>query len=121
VSGAELAARMTAAAAVLGDYRADLASAPLMHPPPMAVWAQRLSRALDDIIRAPGGCLTDGQREVLGHALADAIENNERGLDDFCAGCDRHPSALCAGHAADLDRADSYRALARTLGIEVPR
>jgi hypothetical protein len=47
---AELAARATAAEAVLADFRADLASAPLTSPPPMTTWALRLSGALNDLL-----------------------------------------------------------------------
>jgi hypothetical protein len=47
---AELAARATAAETVLADFRADLASAPLTSPPPMATWALRLSGALNDLL-----------------------------------------------------------------------
>jgi hypothetical protein len=49
---AELAARITAAEAVLADFRADLASAPLTSPPPMGAWALRLSTALGDVLAA---------------------------------------------------------------------
>jgi hypothetical protein len=47
---AELAARRTAAEAVLADFRADLASAPLTSPPPMGTWALRLATALGDLL-----------------------------------------------------------------------
>jgi hypothetical protein len=47
---AELAARVTAAEAVLADFRADLASAPLTSPPPMAAWALKLSFVLADVL-----------------------------------------------------------------------
>jgi hypothetical protein len=56
--GAELAARRTAAAAVLGDFRRALDTAPLAEPPPMTEWALRLSAELDGLLagldRLPG-------------------------------------------------------------------
>ena len=61
--------------------------------------------------------LDDGQREVLGQALADAIAC--RTPDSFCTGCEDHPAGLCDDHAADLDLTDAYLALGRELGIEV--
>ncbi len=65
------------------------------------------------------GLLGDGQRGVLGQALADAIAC--RTPDSFCTGCEDHPAGLCDDHAADLDLADAYLALGRGLGIEVAR
>ena len=50
MNGAELAARVTAAQACLDDFRADLASAPLLAPPPMATWALRLATELGDVL-----------------------------------------------------------------------
>ena len=47
---AELAARRTAAAAVLADFRRDLASAPRTSPPPMATWALRLADVLGQLL-----------------------------------------------------------------------
>ena len=58
------------------------------------------------------------QLATLGQALADAIEYRQP--SGACADCDSHPSGLCAPHAADLDRADDYAALARQLGVEEP-
>ena len=63
--------------------------------------------------------LDDGQREVLGQALADAIAC--RTPDSFCTCCEDHPAGLCDDHAADLDLTDAYLALGRELGIEVAR
>jgi len=63
--------------------------------------------------------LDDGQREVPGQALADAIAC--RTPDSFCTGCEDHPAGLCEDHAADLDLTDAYLALGRELGIEVAR
>ena len=36
-----------------------------------------------------------------------------------CEACEASPADLCDDHAADLDRHDDFRALARDLGIEV--
>lgn len=63
--------------------------------------------------------LTAGRREVLARALADALKY--RTADVACPDCDAHPALLCDAHAADLDRTDEYVALARELGIEMPR
>ena len=68
---AELAARRTAAAAVLADFRADLPSAPLTSPPPMASWALRLASALGDVL--------DGQD--------DAVEDLDDGTEPYCTVC----------------------------------
>jgi hypothetical protein len=51
---AELNARRTAAAAVLGDYKAALASAPLSSPPGRE-WMLRLASVLEDLLAALGG------------------------------------------------------------------
>ena len=59
-----------------------------------------------------------GLREVLGQALADALEYRTVGS---CKDCDVRPEGLCNDHAADLDLTDASIALARDLGIEVPR
>ena len=56
------------------------------------------------------------QLAILGQALADAIEYRQPA--GLCADCDDHPAGLCTPHAADLDRADAYAALARQLGTE---
>jgi hypothetical protein len=56
------------------------------------------------------------QLAILGQALADAIEYRQPA--GLCADCDDHPAGLCTPHAADLDRADDYAALARQLGTE---
>ena len=67
----------------------------------------------------PGGP-DSGQREVLGQALADALDHRTPSGD--CADCDVRPEGgLCNDHAADLDLTDAYIALARELGIEVDR
>ena len=51
---AELNARRTAAAAVLADYKAALASAPLTNPPGRE-WMLRLASVLGDLLEVLGG------------------------------------------------------------------
>jgi hypothetical protein len=127
VSGAELAARRTAAAAVLGDFRAACASAPVTSPPPMGSWALRLASSLGDLLAGlsrsalPAPALTAEQLGVLRQALADAAGWRRLRADARCEDCMAHPAGLCFDHAADLDKADAYLALAAALGIEVER
>jgi hypothetical protein len=52
MTGAELAARRTAAAALLGDFRRECETAPLTAPPPMLTWALRLASALSALLDA---------------------------------------------------------------------
>jgi hypothetical protein len=70
-------------------------------------------------VDARTGVPDDGQREVLGQALADAI--TYRDPAGFCPGCEANPAGLCDDHAADLDLTDVYLQLAAELGIEVDR
>ena len=62
--------------------------------------------------------LDDAQRELLGQALADAIQYRDPG--GFCTACEDDPSNLCGDHASDLDKTDAYLALGEALGVEVP-
>ena len=123
MSGAELAARITAAAAVLGDFRrAEVADADWNGPAmPWATWADRLASMLGAVldVAGQGPALTPQQRDVLGQVLADAVYY--RDPQGICADCDDSPSGTCQDHAADLDKTDAYLALARSLGIEVER
>ena len=86
-------------------------------------WVGRLQSSLAALLTAwPTGArggLDNGQREILGQALADAI--SYRTPEGFCADCEAHPAALCGDHAADLDLTDAYLTLARELSIEVER
>jgi hypothetical protein len=86
-------------------------------------WIERLRTALAAVAGGwPSGVtggLDHGQREVIGQALADAIEYRTPPAD--CEDCDAHPAGLCNDHAADLDLTDAYLALGRELGIEVDR
>ncbi|HET9969810.1 MAG TPA: hypothetical protein VFQ68_16365 [Streptosporangiaceae bacterium] len=82
---AELAARRTAAAAVLGDYRAALASAPLTQPPGRE-WMLRLADAL--------GMLLDGLAAVLGPPGGEGAQCH--GLSCGCPECDNdEPEPYC--------------------------
>ncbi len=118
---AELAARRTAAAAVLADYRREVATAPLSRPPGRH-WMLRLAAELESVLGAldsePGAAGLDaGQRAVLAQALADAITYRDPG--GLCPRCEASAAGLCDDHAEDLDKTDSYLQLARELGIEV--
>ena len=68
------------------------------------------------VIAPAVAALEEAQLATLGQALADAIEYRQPA--GICADCDGHPARLCSPHAADLDRADDYAALARELGME---
>ena len=120
--GAELAARITAAGAVLGDYRSDAARPG--DGTDWQSWAYRLASMLSAVLDVAGQApaLSPAQLAVLGQALGDAVTYREAAASDFaCADCVAHPAGLCADHAADLDKTDAYLQLARTLGIEVDR
>jgi len=69
---AELNARRTAAAAVLGDYMAELASAPLTRPPGRE-WMLRLASVLGDLLAG------------LDHAVDEDDEFG--GREPYCAEC----------------------------------
>jgi len=112
---AELAARRAAAAAALADFRAFESGASVQAD--WAVWAGRLAAAVRSLLEMTGTVLDPVQLATLGLALADAAEYRQPA--GLCADCDVHPAGLCAPHAADLDRADDYAALARQLGVEV--
>jgi hypothetical protein len=118
MSGAELAARRTAAAAVLADYRAALHSAPLSRPPGRE-WMLRLADALGGVLDTPGVCLDEDQAATVLAALEDAAEGiRERAA--YCSACRTHPADLCDETADQLRRAEAYDALAARLG-EVTR
>lgn len=120
---AELAARRTAAAAVLADYRRELHTAPLSRPPGRE-WMLRLAEELGSVLAAldaepASGGLDDRQRQMLGSALADAVAFRDPA--GFCPRCAASPAGLCDDHATDRDLTGAYLALARELGIEVER
>ena len=62
--------------------------------------------------------LTEDQQIVLGQVLADAVEYRSPGRR-WCDDCQPAPAGLCQPCADDFDQADRYKALARTLGVEV--
>jgi hypothetical protein len=64
-----------------------------------------------------GAVLAPADLRTVSRALADAAAHREPG--GYCADCGDED--LCATHEADLERTNSYRALADTLGIEVQR
>ena len=61
---AELNARRTAAAAVLGDYKAAVASAPLTNPPGRE-WMLRLASVLEDLLAAHDEDAQDAEVTLL--------------------------------------------------------
>jgi hypothetical protein len=115
VSGAELAARRTAAAAVLADYRAALAAAPLSRPPGRE-WMLRLADTLGELLDAlgPAVVLDQDQAATVLAALDDASDGI-RGRAAYCPACVAHPADLCDEDAGRLARADEYDRLAATL------
>ena len=64
--------------------------------------------------------LQPGQRDVLAHALADAVYYRDPPL--YCRACDAQQAddALCRQCAATLARATAYLDLGRDLGLEAP-
>jgi len=65
--------------------------------------------------------LTEAQQITLGQMIADAIEYaiEYRQPGTWCDDCESSPSGLCQPCADDFDQPDRYKALARTLGVEV--
>jgi hypothetical protein len=90
-AGAELAARRTAAAAALADFRAFETGASVQAD--WAVWAGRLAAAVRSLLEMTGAVLDPVQLASLGLALADAVEYRQP--TGLCADCDSHPSGLC--------------------------
>jgi hypothetical protein len=125
---AELAARRTAAATVLGAFRSwERGDMPLTGQAwDWRYWTLRLAAELRSLLgqldpeqAPPVLVLSESNEAVLGQALADAIAH--RTPQGICPECDKHPAGLCEDHAGDLDKTDAYLALARELGIEVSR
>jgi hypothetical protein len=65
-----------------------------------------------------GPALDEGQREVLGAALSDAIAHRSEHADGHCADC---RAGACDEAAADASLAEAYLALGRELAIRVER
>ena len=76
---AELNARRTAAAAVLGDYQAALASAPLASPPGRE-WMLRLASVLEDLLAVLGGPDDDEDQD-------DEDQVDEDDFEPYCSAC----------------------------------
>jgi hypothetical protein len=106
---AELAARRTAAAAVLADYRRELHSAPLSKPPGRE-WMLRLADVLGDLLAAldPVVALGQGQAVTAVGALGVAAEYRRCRASLTCEACAQHPAELCEDHATDLEAANAY-------------
>jgi hypothetical protein len=117
---AEMAARRTAAAAALADFRRE-SDAFGVDGALVYRLAAELGSVLDQLEAedAPVLVLTAGNEAVLEQALADAVAY--RYPAGACPLCDQHPAGLCEDHADDLDRTDAYLALARDLGLEMDR
>ena len=77
---AELNARRTAAAAVLADYKAALASAPLASPPGRE-WMLRLASVLEDLLAVLGGP-DDGEDDE-----DDEDQDDEDDFEPYCSTC----------------------------------
>ena len=75
---AELNARRTAAAAVLGDYQAALASAPLTSPPGRE-WMLRLASVLGDLLDVLGPDDDEDQ--------CDEDRDDEDDFEPYCSAC----------------------------------
>jgi hypothetical protein len=117
VSGAELAARVTAARAALGDFRHEGLDALAAGPEPdWASWAHRLAAELRGLLDRPAAAaaLDAAALSIMLAALDDAAVYREDRGGQACAGCDVHPDGLCEDRV-DLGRAADYRALAREL------
>lgn len=85
----------------------------------LAGWEPQTCAVIAGMIGRAAAQLTPVQLARVGEALADAIEYRQP--SGFCRDCDDDPADLCAAHSRDLDRADSYAALGRQLGIEAYR
>ena len=115
MTGAELAARQTAAAAVLADYRAAVASAPLSRPPGRE-WMLRLAAVLGDLLDMLGPAVVlDADHAATVLAALDDASDGIRDRAAYCPACTAHPADLCDECAGNLSRAEAYDHLAATL------
>jgi hypothetical protein len=76
-----------------------------------------LDLEVTQITIAGGVLLAPADLRTLYSALADAIAYREPA--EFCADCG--DEGLCGAHESDLEKTNTYRALARALGIEAQR
>jgi hypothetical protein len=122
---AELAARRTAAAAVLGDFRRALTTTPPGNGHGMHYWATRLSSVLADVLSElsrgelpqaePGGTyVAPADVDTVLDAL-DVAAECKRDRAANCADCDASPADLCDTCEWRLHVADGDDALARRL------
>ena len=77
----EVNARRAAAAAVLGDYKAALASAPLANPPGRE-WMLRLASVLDDLLD-----LLDHQNDEADEDWDDEERDDADDFEPYCSTC----------------------------------
>jgi hypothetical protein len=110
--GAELAARCTAAAAALADYRRDEASPDGVN---WAMWAGRLAAALERMLTAAQpATLTKAQLATVLDAL-DVAADAKRDMAANSPDCEASTAELRGTCEWRLFRAEEYDALARTL------
>jgi hypothetical protein len=144
-TGAELAARRTAATAVLADFgrydRGEVSNAGGIFD--WSTAAHRLAAELrslleqlgaEDAARAnghvtrinplPGSHVrVDGVAEIIPEdvgtvlgALSDAAGFLEERGGQWCEDCNTHPAGVCEDHGQDLEYSGRYRSLGRALG-----
>lgn len=122
MTGAEAAARRTAATAVLADFRRELDTAPSSSPPGRE-WMLRLAEALSSLLEAPAvatGLLADGSAIVAPAdlpsvlaALSDAIARKGPAIGR-CPAC--RPGRPCPVHQGDAAHVAAWKAIATRLG-----
>jgi len=140
-TGAELAARRTAAAAALTDFHRWIRGETI--PGDWQTWAARLAAEVGSLLEQMGagdavaanGHVTrinplpgshvrvDGVAEIIPEdvgtvlgTLSDAAGFLEERGGHWCEDCLAHPAGVCEDHGQDLDYATRYRALGRALG-----
>jgi hypothetical protein len=130
---AELAARRTAAAAALADFRAAEAAFErgLRNRPAYPAWALRLEQHLryvladldaqDVVVGAGLVILTAAQYAIVAQALADAETYRLQRAAAWCEDCKTHPAGACEEHLDDLDAATAYHETGGELAREAGR
>jgi hypothetical protein len=129
---AERDARITAAQAVLIDFRRLVKADALRTGPQWEHWAGRLAAALGSVLPLDAGEIRGSRTAsgvdagtatilpadlptVLG-ALDDAATLHRERAEAYCEACVTHPAGACDSHIDDLDQAEAYQALAARLG-----
>lgn len=102
--GAEVAARRTAAAALLADYQRAAQTADVAE---RAMWGARLADALVYLLAAPPAGLPPAQLATVLDAL-DFAADELRDRVANCGDCDQHPAGLCETCANRLARAEGW-------------